>query len=158
LSCFKRCKILNFGRKTLLLLLLERRWIGLSIGLKGAKFYEVWTTFYGFLLSSSWANWYFKHLWMCMAWIVKSWGTQEIARFYRKFSCKWFPVAISTAWAFFKSICFRLKSENRIFIQCDRRICNVMNNKHSSVAIWISNFITFAERFVYCPSSNQNQP
>ena len=66
------CKILIFGRKTEQLLPPESLWVGLTVGVRGAKFYKVCITFYRFLLSSSWSNWYFKHPRMSMAWIVKS--------------------------------------------------------------------------------------
>lgn len=51
-SCGNCCKIFIFERKTEQLLRPEPRRIGLTIGVKGAKFHEVCTTFYSFLSPS----------------------------------------------------------------------------------------------------------
>lgn len=99
-SCWNCCKIFIFGRKTGQILRPEPRWVGLTIGVKGVKFYEVCIMFYSFL-SPSWSNWYFKHLWMCMAWIVKSKNSQEIPCFYRKSFCEWFSDANCSWWTFY---------------------------------------------------------
>ena len=64
--------------------------VGRVVGINRSKFDEVCTAFYSFLLSSSWTNWYFKHLWKCMAWIVKSRRPQEILTFCRKSFDEWF--------------------------------------------------------------------
>lgn len=99
-SCWNCCKIFILGRKTGQILRPEPRWIELTIGVKGVKFYEVCIMFYSFL-SPSWSNWYFKHLWMCMAWIVKSKNSQEIPCFYRKSFCEWFSDANCSWWTFY---------------------------------------------------------
>ena len=115
-SCWNCCKIFIFGRKTEQLLRLDPWWIGLTTGVKGAKFREVCTTFYSFL-SPSWSNWYFKHLWMCMAWIVKSRKSQEIQSFCWKFFRKGFSDASCSWWSFYKSGSFSSKGENHNFTE-----------------------------------------
>jgi hypothetical protein len=116
-SCWNWCKIFIFGRKTEQLVRPEPWWMGLTIGVKGAKFHEVCITFYSFLLSPTWSNWYFKHLWMCMAWIVKSRKSQEIPSFCRKSFREWFSDANCSCWTFYKSVSFSSKGENRNFTE-----------------------------------------
>lgn len=116
-SCWNCCKIFIFGRKTEQLLRPEPRWIGLTTGVKGAKFHEVCTTFYSFLSDPSWSNWYFKHLWMCMAWIVKCRKSEEIQSFCRKSFHKGFSNASCSWWTFYKSVSFSSKGENHNFTE-----------------------------------------